>query len=376
MTAVSDYYELLGVSRNASPEEIKKAFRQRARELHPDANPNDPEAEEKFKEVALAYEVLSDPERRQRYDMFGPEGAGGHSPGFDPFAAAGLGDIFEAFFGGGSPFGGGRQRGPSGPPRGPDMELAVDLDFEQAVFGVSHEVSMRLPVRCPTCEGSGASPGTQPTTCAECGGAGQVRRVRQSILGQMVTAGPCPRCGGMGQVIADPCHDCRGDGRITDERTYTIEVPPGVDDGTTLRLSGRGAAGSRGGVPGDLYVHLRVRPHDRFARNSYDLIDELHVPVTVAALGAELVYETLDGDEELTIAAGTQTGKVIRMRGRGVPHVDRRGRGDLLVQIVVDTPTGLDDEQEGLLRQLAAARGDEVAPPERGLLSRIKSAFK
>jgi molecular chaperone DnaJ len=372
----SDYYALLGVSQTASAEEIKKAFRQKARELHPDANPNDPEAEEQFKAVALAYEVLSDPERRRRYDTFGPESAGGHQPNFDPFAAAGLGDIFEAFFGGNSPFGGGRSRGPSGPPRGPDMELVVDLDFEQAVFGVSHEVSLRLPVRCPTCEGSGASPGTQPTSCGECSGTGQVRRVRQSILGQMVTAGPCPRCGGTGQVIVDPCHDCRGDGRVTDERSYTIEVPPGVDDGTTLRLTGRGAAGSRGGPTGDLYVHLRVRPHDRFARDGYNLVDELHIPVTVAALGADLVYETLDGEEELSIAPGTQTGHVVRLRGQGVPHVDRRGRGDLLVRVVVDTPTGLDDVQEELLRQYAAARGEEVAPPERGLLSRIKSAFK
>jgi molecular chaperone DnaJ len=372
----ADYYELLGVAPSASADEIKKAFRKRARELHPDTNPNDPEAENQFKQVALAYEVLSDPERRRRYDTFGPESAGGHSPNFDPFAAAGLGDIFEAFFGGNSPFGGGGRGGPSEPPRGADMELVVDLDFEQAVFGVSHEVSLRLPVRCPTCEGSGASAGTKPISCTECGGSGQVRRVRQSILGQMVTAGPCQRCGGTGQVIADPCHDCRGDGRVTDERTYTIEVPPGVDDGTTLRLGGRGAAGARRGPPGDLYVHLRVRAHERFARNGYDLVDELHVPVTVAALGAELAYETLDGGEELTIAPGTQTGHVLRLRGRGVPHVDRRGRGDLLVHVVVDTPTSLDDDQEDLLRQFAAARGEEVAPPERGLLSRIKSAFK
>lgn len=373
----TDYYGLLGVASDATADEIKRAFRQRARELHPDANPNDPHAEEKFKEVALAYEVLSDPERRRRYDTFGADSvSGAGAGGFDPFAGAGLGDIFDAFFGGGSPFGGGRQRGPSGPPRGADMELSVDLDFEQAVFGVSHEVSMRLPVRCATCDGSGASPGTAPAACGECGGTGQVRRVRQSILGQMVTAGPCPRCGGTGEVVADPCHDCRGDGRITDERTYTIDVPPGVDDGTTLRLAGRGAAGSRRGPAGDLYVHLRVRPHERFARNGYDLVDDLHVPVTVAALGAELTYETLDGEEELTISPGTHTGEVLRLRGRGVPHVDRRGRGDLLVHVVVDTPTGLDEIQETLLRQFAAARREEVAPPERGLLSRIKSAFK
>jgi molecular chaperone DnaJ len=371
----ADYYDLLGVGRDASADEIKRAFRKRARELHPDANPNDPQAEDKFKEVALAYEVLSDPERRQRYDTFGPDGVKAGAGGFDPFAGMGFSDIFDAFFGGASPFGG-RARGPSGPPRGADMELAVELDFEQAVFGVSRDVTLRLPVRCSTCEGTGAAAGTRPTSCAECGGSGQVRRVRQSILGQMVTAGPCPRCGGLGEMIAEPCSDCRGDGRVTEERTYTVEVPPGVDDGTTLRLTGRGSAGPRGGPNGDLYVHLRVRPHDRFARDGYDLVDELHVPVTAAALGTEITYATLDGEEELTIAPGTQTGKVIKLRHRGVPHVDGRGRGDLLVHVFVETPTALDDAQEDLLRQLAAARGEDVAPPERGLLSRIRSAFK
>ena len=372
-----DYYELLGVGRTASADELKRAYRRLARELHPDTNP-DPAAEERFKLVALAYEVLSDPERRQRYDAFGPEGAAGGGAGFDPFGGGGIGDIFEAFFGGagGSPFGGGRPRGPSGPPRGADMELAVQLDFEEAVFGAAHDVTLRLPVPCDQCEATGARPGTSASRCVECDGAGQVRRVRQSILGQMVTAGACPRCGGSGETVADPCPACRGDGRVTEERTYTIDVPAGVADGTTLRLHGRGSAGPRGGGAGDLYVHLRVRPHERFARDGYDLVDELRVPLTMAALGAHVPYETLDGDEELTLAPGTQTGKVFRLRQRGVPHVDGRGRGDLLVQIVVETPTDLDDAQEALLRQLAAARGEDVAPPETGLLSRIKGAFK
>jgi molecular chaperone DnaJ len=376
---VTDYYELLGVARTASQDEIKRAYRRRARELHPDTNP-DPVAAEQFKEVALAYETLSDPERRRRYDTFGPEGAaGGGAAGFDPFGGAGLGDIFEAFFGGagGSPFGGGgRPRGPASAPRGSDMELAVELEFEEAVFGVAKEVALRVPVPCDPCEATGAKPGTAPVTCSECGGTGQVRRVRQSILGQMVTAGPCGRCGGLGQAIADPCPVCRGDGRVTDERTYTIEVPAGVDDGTTLRLTGRGAAGPRGGGAGDLYVHLRVRPHERLHREGYDLLDEVHLGMTQAALGAELQYETLDGEEALSVPPGTQSGTVVRLRRLGVPHVDGRGRGDLLVELVVDTPADLDDAQEELLRQLAVLRGEEVAPAEHGLLSRIRGAFK
>ncbi|HEV7887888.1 MAG TPA: molecular chaperone DnaJ [Acidimicrobiales bacterium] len=384
----TDYYELLGVSRSATEDEIKKAYRGKARELHPDANPGDKAAEERFKEVTLAYETLRDPERRRRYDMFGPEGlrgtgAGGGpgAGGGDPFAgfggSGGLGDIFEAFFGGAgaSPFGGGgRTRG--GPIRGADAEVRVVLDFEDAVFGAQREIDVRLPVHCPTCEGSGASPGTSPTTCSQCSGAGEVRRVRQSILGQMVTSSPCPRCSGLGEEIASPCPDCKGDGRVVDERALLVDVPNGVDDGATLRLTGRGAAGPRGGPPGDLYVHVAVRPHTRFLRQGYDLVHELHVPVTQAALGAHLPFETLDGTEDLVLPAGTQTGRVFRLRGRGVPHVDGRGRGDLLVQTVVDTPAGLSRSQEDLLRQLAGERGEEVAAPDQGLFSKIKSSFR
>jgi molecular chaperone DnaJ len=376
----TDYYELLGVARNATPDELKKAYRKLARELHPDTNP-DPTAEERFKEINTAYETLSDPERRQRYDMFGADQPGMGGAGFDPFGgggAGGLGDIFEAFFGGqgGSPFGGGRGGGRGGPPRGADLEVALDLEFTEAVFGVSREMSVRVPVTCSTCSGSGAKPGTSPQTCAQCNGTGQVRRVRQSILGQMVTAGPCTTCHGMGETIAEPCSDCRGEGRKTEERTFTVDVPAGVDSGSTLRLSGRGAAGPRGGQNGDLYVHLRVAADKRFERAGYDLVEELHVPMTQAALGAHLQYETLDGTEDLVLPTGTQTGRVFRLRGRGVPHVNDRGRGDLLVRVVVDTPSSLSDDEEELLRKLAALRGDDVAPQEQGFFSKIRSAFK
>ena len=380
----TDFYELLGVPKNATEDEIKRAYRRQARELHPDANPGDAAAEDRFKQVTLAYETLRDPERRRRYDMFGPEGvrgsgagggAGGPGDPFAGFGGAGFGDIFDAFFGGGSPFGGGRgARG--GPMRGSDAEVRIVLEFEQAVFGAEKELDVRLPVACATCSGSGAQPGTTPTTCSQCNGSGEVRRVRQSILGQMVTASPCPRCAGMGEEIASPCAGCRGDGRVVEERTLLVDVPAGVDDGATLRLSGRGAAGPRGGPAGDLYVHVAVRPHERFGRNGYDLIHELHLPVTQAALGAVLDFETLDGSDELTVPAGTQTGKVFRLRGRGVPHVDGRGRGDLLVQVVVDTPAGLTPAQEELLRALAAERDEDVAAPEAGFFSKIRSAFK
>lgn len=373
----TDYYALLGVSPNSTDDEIKRAYRRLARELHPDLNPGDKSAEDRFKEVTVAYETLSDPERRRRYDMFGPEGgAQGPADPFSTMAGAGLGDLFDAFFGGGSPFGGARTRGPSGPPRGSDAELALDLTFEEAVFGAAKEVSLWANVTCTTCSGSGARPGTTPTRCGTCTGTGEIRRVRQSILGQMVTAGPCPRCGGSGEEVTSPCPACRGEGRRTEERTYSVEVPAGVDHGSTLRLTGRGHAGPRGGPTGDLYVHLRVQSHERFSRQGYDLVHILRLPMTQAALGAHIPFETLDGTEDLVVPAGTQTGRVFRLRDRGVPRVDGRGRGDLLVQVEVETPGGLTKTQEALLRQLAAERDEAVAPEDTGLLAKIRSAFK
>ena len=376
----ADYYEVLGVPPSATDDDIKRAYRRLARELHPDTNP-DAGASERFKEATLAYETLRDPERRRRYDLYGPDGARAASgAGGDPFSGfgtGGLGDLFDAFFGGGgSPFGGGRSRRRGGPVRGPDAEVHLQIDFDAAVFGTDEQVATSLPLPCQTCGGSGASPGTYPTTCSQCGGSGELSQVRQSLLGQMVTTQPCGRCRGLGQEITSPCRTCGGDGRVAEERSLVVEVPPGVDDGTTLRLSGRGPAGPRGGPPGDLYVHLDVRPHPRFRRQGYDLVHELHLPVTQAALGVSIQFETLDGTEDLVVPPGTQTGRVFRLRGRGVPHVDGRARGDLLVQVVVDTPEALSPAQDGLLRQLAAERGEDVAPPDTGVLSRIRSAFK
>ncbi len=372
-----DFYALLGVRPDASAEDLKRAYRQRARELHPDAKPGDAKAEERFKAVSRAYEVLSDPEQRVRYDRYGEAGVAGASGrgGADFFnAGGGLGDLFDAFFGG-NPFGG-SSSGPAGPPRGQDLEIQADISFEDAVFGTTMPVTVKTAVRCEHCDGLGAEPGTKPVTCIECAGTGQVRRVRQSLLGQMVTASACPRCGGLGEVIVTPCEVCSGHGRLIEDRTFQVDVPAGVDSGSTLRLSGRGAVGPRGGGTGDLYVHLRVRPHDRYDRVDNDLVTTVHVSIVQAALGTTVTLPTLDGEEELRIPAGTQSGRVFTLRGRGVPAVRGRGRGDLRVELVVDVPTKLTPTQEELMRRLAEELGDPVEPPGgQGIMSRIKSAF-
>ena len=379
MAANEDFYALLGVSRNATADEIKKAYLRLARELHPDTN-DDPAAHEQFKLVNLAYETLRDPERRRQYDMFGPEALRGTGGGGDPFGAggpfgaAGFGDLFDAFFGGSGGGGGARSR--TGPRKGEDAEATVVLDFSDAVFGTHHEISVRLPQTCETCLGTGARPGTTPISCGQCGGSGEMRRVRQSFLGQMVTSSPCTRCGGTGEEVTSPCVDCKGEGRKREERSFAVDVPAGVDDGSTLRLPGRGAGGMRGGPPGDLYVHLRIRPHPVLARRGVDLLAVVHVAMTQAALGVTVPFETLDGEEELVIPAGTQSGREIRIRGRGVPVLQGRGRGDVIVTIVVDTPDDVSREQDELLRRLAELRGEPVAAPDAGLMSKLRGAFK
>jgi molecular chaperone DnaJ len=376
---MADYYELLGVSRTATADEIKKAYRQRAREFHPDANPDDTAAAEQFKKIAQAYQVLSDDQQRARYDRYGEAGVGGAGagPSAEDLFGGGLGDIFETFFGGGggSPFGGGRTRGPSGPPRGQDIEVIADISFEQAVFGAEIDVSLKLPTRCGDCEGSGAGEGTKPVTCSDCGGSGQIQRVRQSLLGQMVTASPCGRCGGLGQVVTTPCATCRGEGRVTSDKNYQVDVPAGVDSGSTLRLSGRGAVGPRGGGAGDLYVHLRVAPHPKFVREDHDLVTEVPISIAQAALGTQIELETLDGNEHLVVPPGTQPGREFVLRQRGVPHLRGRGRGDLRARVRVDIPTKLSDDEVDLLTRYAEGRGEVVGNGKEGLFSRIKSAF-
>lgn len=370
-----DFYEILGVSRSASADEIKKAYRRLARELHPDANP-EPSAEERFKEVSMAYEVLSDPQRRQQYDMYGDPRDRMQGGGGSPFdAGMGFGDIFDAFFSQmGAQGPGSRRRGPE---VGSDVEVVMDLELTAAAFGVQRDLSVKLPVACPDCGGSGAQAGTKPETCPDCAGAGEVRRVRQSLLGQMVTASPCGRCSGLGTVIASPCSKCRGDGRVTEERTLTVDIPAGVENGTTLRLSDHGAAGPRGGPRGSLYVHLRVASDPRFERDGDDLHSNLHVAMTQAALGATIEVATLEEPVMLRVDPGSQSGLVTKIKGQGVPHLHGRGRGDFYIHLQVDTPTNLDDEQMTLLAQLADRRSELIDPPEEhhGLFSKIRSAF-
>jgi molecular chaperone DnaJ len=383
MPEPDDFYELLGVPRNATEDQIKRAYLKLAKELHPDANPDDPHAEERFKLVNLAYETLRDPERRRQYDMFGlagirgsGAGAGGGGDPFAGFGTGGLGDLFDAFFGGGMGGGMGGRTSRTGPRKGEDAEASMTLEFSEAVFGVERELTIRLPQTCATCSGSGARPGTTPVTCSTCSGSGEVRRVRQSILGQMVTSTPCPRCNGTGEEILSPCADCRGEGRRREERSFVVEVPAGVDAGSTLRLTGRGAGGLRGGPPGDLYVHLLVRPHPTITRHGSDLLAVQHVAMSQASLGTTVEFETLDGAVEIHVPAGAQSGREVRLRARGVPHLQGRGRGDLIVTVVVDTPTDLSKDQAELLRQFAESRGEPVSPPEEGLMSRLKGAFK
>lgn len=374
---MADHYEILGVSQQASEADIKKAYRQLARQYHPDQNPDDPEAEARFKEIANAYEVLGDGDRRARYDRFGDDGLGGQGGGQGaggPFGAN-LGDIFETFFGGGgSPFGGGGRS--SGPPRGEDLETVLELDLSQAVFGGEQLVTVRTAVPCEPCGTTGEEPGTSSSTCSECAGSGQVQRVRQSILGQMVTASQCPTCGGQGKTIDDPCHTCKGQGRNIEDVNYTVDVPAGVDSGSTLRLTGRGATGPRGGAQGDLYVHISVREHELFQRDGDDLVLKQPIGFAQAALGAELEIPTLEDPETLLVPVGTNSGRRFRLRAMGVPHVNGRGRGDLIVELIVKTPTDLTDEEEDLLRQFAELRSEHVAPSDPGFFRKVKSAFK
>jgi molecular chaperone DnaJ len=359
--ANTDLYAVLEVDATASPDELKKSYRRLARQYHPDANPGDASAEARFKEVSQAYEILSDPDRRANYDRFGSD-----ADSASPFGAGSVQDIFDMFFGGMG------ARGPQrrGPQPGPDAEISVDISLDDAAFGASHEVTVTLPQRCETCDGTGCAPGSSPTRCDECAGAGEVRRVRNSILGQMVTSTPCHRCSGTGSRIESPCTSCRGDGRVSASSTLTLQIPAGVEDGSTMRLADRGPAGPRRGPNGRLFVHLRVLADDRFERVGDDLHHEAHLAFTQAALGAAIEVPTLRGRALVDVEPGSQNGAVHRIRHEGVEHLHGRGRGDLYVHLVVDVPTDLDGPSSDLLRQLAAHRNESVTERSGGLFSR------
>ncbi|HET7482412.1 MAG TPA: molecular chaperone DnaJ [Actinomycetota bacterium] len=360
---MADHYETLGVGRNATPDEIKRAYRRLARELHPDTN-DDPTAEERFKEVTRAYETLSDPDKRRRYDTFGDERTG--AAGFSDFG--GISDLFSSFFGGGF-----SARSRTGPARGADILAELELTLEEADAGVERDVEVTTLVTCADCEGSGAAPGTYPTTCTACGGTGEQRHVRQTVFGNVMTASTCSTCGGSGREVASPCPRCHGRGRVEVTETLTVEIPAGVDDGAQLRVSGRGEAGVRGGRAGDLYVAISIAPHETFRRAGDDLACEVPVPMTIAALGGEVQIPTLIGTETVEIRPGTQSGEVVRLRGKGMSRLSGRGRGTLVGLLKVETPTELDDEQVRLLQEFARARGEEAG--ERGFFDRIKEAF-
>jgi molecular chaperone DnaJ len=364
-----DPYEILGVGRDADEKAIKKAFRRLARELHPDVNAHDPQAEEKFKAAAEAYEILSDPERRSTYDRYGHDGlrSGGMGPNFDGFGS--ISDLFDAFFGGGG-------RGPSGPAQGGDIAIQTEVTLADAARGTQVELSFEAVERCETCNGNGAEPGTPIETCERCGGQGRLQAVQRTPFGQMVRTVECDVCFGDGRVPKEPCHTCDGRGREVRRRTLSVDIPAGIADGQRIRLSGRGHAGDAGGLPGDLYVLVGVRRDPRFVRDGDDLVTVLDVPAPLAALGATLDVETLDGPEPLEVPPGTQPGAVLTLKGRGMPMLRRTGRaGDLRAVVNVQIPRQLDKHQRKLLKELAGTMTDQNLHSDETMVGKLKRLF-
>jgi len=368
---VADHYDVLGVDRQATPDEIKKAYRRLARELHPDVNPS-PEASERFKDVTHAYDVLSDPQQRERYDLGPQAGFGGGGGG-----AAGFGDIFDAFFGGGG--GGGQRQGPrSRRERGQDALLRLEIDLDDVVFGTQRDIEVDTAVLCETCNGSCCAPGTSPQTCDICHGSGQIQRTVRSLLGNVMTSSPCGTCRGYGTVIPNPCPTCQGQGRVRSRRTIPIDIPSGVDTGLRLQLPGQGEVGQAGGPNGDLYLEVKVRHHDVYSRNGDDLLATLEVQMADAVLGTETTLEGLDGSVELEIKPGTQSADVVTIRDRGVTKLRGTGRGDLKIGIQVVTPTKLSHKERELMEKFAAGRkgqAPELSQFQQGLFGKLRDRF-
>ena len=376
-----DYYEVLGVQKGATEEEIKKAYKKMARKYHPDLNPGDKDAEEKFKEVNEAYEVLSDSEKKARYDQFGfagvdpnfGAGAGGWGGGAGGagFDFGDLGDIFGSFFGGG--FGGGQaRRNPNAPQRGESIRMNLTISFEEAAFGCEKELELDRYESCETCRGSGAAPGTSPEICPDCHGSGTVQTRRQTPMGVFASNGPCRKCGGTGRLIHQPCSDCRGSGAVRKRRTIKVNIPAGIDHGQTISLRGQGNAGRNGGPAGDLLITVMVQPHEIFRRGGVDVFCEAPITFPQAVLGAELEIPTIDGKVKYDIPEGTQSGTTFRLKGKGIPALNGRGRGDQYVTVYIETPRNLNREQKEALKKFAEAVGENNYEERKSFFRKFK----
>ena len=370
-----DYYEVLGVTKGASEDEIKKAYKKMARKYHPDLNPGDKEAEEKFKEVNEAYEVLSDPDKKARYDQYGHAGVDpnfGAGAGFDgSFDFGDLGDIFGNFFGGGFG-GGGRRTNPNAPQRGESIRLSLTISFEEAAFGCEKEITVERMEQCGTCSGSGCAAGTTPEVCPDCHGTGQVQVRRQTPMGVFATSSPCGRCGGKGKIIHQPCPDCRGTGAVRKRKTIKASVPAGIDNGQTISIRGQGHAGKNGGPAGDLLITITVRPHELFRREGTSVLCEAPITFAQAVLGAELEIPTIDGKVKYDLPEGTQSGTTFRLKGKGIPSINGRGRGDQYVTVYIETPRNLNKEQKDALKKFAETMGDNNYEERRKFFKKSK----